>query len=107
MKSNEAILQEKIIDYLVKIGWQVLRINTVTIRSNKYKSYWYANIPTSKGIPDLLVFNSETYFFLEVKDKGKKPNENQKLVFEHFNYKKIPYCVIDCFEDLEIYLETS
>ena len=104
MKSNEAILQEKIIEYLIKIGFEVLRINTINMKY--YKAYSYKNLKISKGIPDLLVFNSETYFFLEVKDKGKKPNENQKLVFEQFNFKKIPYCIIDCFEDLEIYLET-
>ena len=103
MKSNEGILQEKIIDYLVKIGFEVLRINTINMKY--YKAYSYKNLKISKGIPDLLVFNSETYFFLEVKDKGKKPNENQLKVFEHFKDKRIPYCVIDCFEELIEYLK--
>jgi Holliday junction resolvase len=92
-KESEALLQNHIIDFMMKIGYEVLRINTMNMKY--YKAYSYKNLKVSKGIPDLLCFKKDDYLFIEVKDKNKKPNENQILVHQHFDVKSIPYLVVD------------
>jgi len=68
----ETIRQKAIVDYLTMQGFEVLRINSGTV---KVKRGWMHN--AKKGTPDILCIRQGRCVFFEVKEPKKAPTKEQ------------------------------
>ena len=94
---TEHELQNKIIDYLVKTGWEVIRVNSVA-KNQKSKAYIYKNINVSAGLPDVLALKGNKYLWIEVKTPTGKLLPSQVRVLERFRACNISYVIVSDFE---------
>ncbi len=78
----ESKLQRKIIAYLEKKGWYVLKV----VSSNK------------SGHPDIQIMRDGQTIFIEAKDKGKKPSKLQLYRHEQLRERGFTVLVIDDWE---------
>ncbi len=62
--------------------------------------------PGNSGVPDRIVLQSKgKIYFVELKQKGKKPRPLQRHVFKKFDDMGFPVYVIDSNEAIEDFIE--
>lgn len=67
---TEHELQSQIIEYLVKLGWLVIRVNSGRKGNVAFVSWYTADGRRTKGVPDLIAVKDGTAIFVEAKWMG-------------------------------------
>ncbi len=93
----EALLQDAIMKYLKSNNWQVIRINSSVMISDKgypIRSYLIYGLGMSAGFSDLIALKKDRFLLLEVKTKTGRLTQTQKKVKANFELQGINYHVV-------------
>lgn len=90
LKTKESIIQKQIINFLLKAGYLVVRMNggSVFVDNRYIRNYTIQNNGKSAGLPDLLVFKNNRCLMFEVKNEIGKLLDSQKDFMKLANYHK-------------------
>lgn len=85
---SEAQVQNSIVDYFVKLGYEVIRFNSGggDVGSGRWIWFytWFGRVGQKdhSGVPDIFVFGKGIFFWIEIKRKSGAKRKKQKEFIE-------------------------
>ena len=107
---SESKVQKQIIEYLIKSGWLVIRINSGGMHTGSRFVWYYKimNSKKSKGLSDLIAMKNSTAILIEVKKNiGGELSEDQIEFIDLAESKGVKVLVIENIDQLINYFGES